>query len=100
MLASLHTNYNKNHTHEFQLGNSSRKLFLISATRRVERFRMTVDEPGQLKIIPNDVNLTKYGVTAVLLRGLDLCGRSNRCEGCWKVNNVAVAMRALGPLCG
>jgi hypothetical protein len=51
---------------DFKLGNSNGKLFLILDSRPLELFATSLDDQGNLSIVPNDKNLAKYQVKDAL----------------------------------
>jgi hypothetical protein len=49
---------------DFKLGNSNGKLFLVLDNRPLEFFSTSLDDQGNLNIVPNDKNLKKFKISA------------------------------------
>jgi hypothetical protein len=51
---------------DFKLGNSNGKLFLVLNNRPIELFSTSLDDQGNVTLIPNGKNLAKYEINDAL----------------------------------
>jgi hypothetical protein len=66
---------------DYKLGNSNGKLFLVLDSRPLELFATTLDDQGNMSIVPNDKNLAKYKVSGELAQSWSIAASRSALRG-------------------